>query len=322
MPLYLALTLLVLWQAGKSRRLMALVISGFAIPLLPLAVWLTANPSMPSDVFTNYRVSTGPRLVERTALYWDYFNPSYLFFSGGSNLTWATRQAGMFPLALAVLLPLGIWSIARRRPANLRMVWLAGFCLAPLPIVAALPEAPQYATARHLLAVPFGVLIAIAGLEWLMTAGGRAGRVVAAVLVLSIPVQFVSFARDYFTDYRLRSAYWSDSMNMRGVVASVSALDAAARVPAVYLSDEDLGEDKVVKWWFHLLVAGREDLWRQTRYFSIGRTPTAEIPSQSVLVVRQGSRLMPSLTASGDWSMAATVTDVAGTATATILRRN
>lgn len=322
MPIYLALTYVVLSRSGKSFRFLAMVTTGFAVPLLPLAVWLGSNPSMPQDVFTNYRVSTGFRLVERTALYWDYFNPSYLFFSGGSNLTWATRQAGLFPLALAVLLPLGLWSSWQRRPAGLRTVWAAGFILAPLPIVAALPESPQYATARHLLAVPFGVLLGVAGLEWLMTTGGRAGRIVAAVLALSIPVQFVSFARDYFTDYQLRSAFWSDSMNMRGVVQSVAALGATGLPPAVYLSDEDLGEDKVVKWLFHLMAAGRDDLRQRTRYFSPERTPTADIAQGSVLVVRSGSRLLPSLTDAGEWSVVTTVHDVAGTPTATILRRN
>ena len=144
---------------------------------------------------------------------------------------------------------------------------------------------------------------------------------VAAVLVLSIPLQFVSFARDYFTDYQLRSAIWSDSMNMRGVVASVTALDAVAKVPTVYLSDEDLGEDKVVKWWFHLATAGREDLWRQTKYFSRDRIPAAGIPQGSVLVVRDQSRLLPSLVAGGEWSVVSGVTDINGTPTATILRR-
>ena len=322
MPLYLALTCLVLWQEGKSLRFMTLVTAGFALPLLPLAVWLTANPTMPRDVFTNYHVSTSLRLVERTSLYWDYFNPSYLFFSGGSNMTWATRQAGLFPLALAVLLPLGTWNIARRQPAGVRTIWLAGFLLAPLPIIAALPEAPQYATARHLLAVPFGVLVALSGIEWLMTAGSRSGQIVAMVLALSIPVQFVPFARDYFSDYRLRSAFWSDSMNMRGMVAGVVALDTAVTVPAVYLSDQDLGEDKVVKWWFYLLATGREDLWQETKYFSPDRTLTSGIARGSVLVVSDKSRLLPSLTTNGEWSVAATVTDVTGTPTATILRRN
>lgn len=322
MPIYLALTYLALWRLGKSVRFMAFVTAGFVLPLLPLALWLISNPSMPRDVFTNYRVSTSLRLAERTALYWDYFNPSYLFFSGGSNMTWATRQAGVFPLALAMLLPLGAWSILRRQPSAVRVIWITGFLLAPLPIVAAMPEAPQYATARHLLAIPFGVLIAIAGLEWLMTSAGRAGRPIAMVLLLSIPAQFTPFARDYFADYQLRSAFWSDSMNMRGVVASVTTLDVATRIPAVYLSDEDLGEDKVVKWWFHLLVAGRGDLWEATRYYSPERTASAGIPSGSILVVRPISRLLPSLTAAGEWSVVSTVSDVTGTPAATILRRN
>lgn len=333
MPLYLALTYLMLWRGGKSLRFMALVATGFALPLLPLAVWLTANPSMPGDVFTNYRVSTGLRLVERISLYWDYFNPSYLFFSGGSNMTWTTRRAGLFPLALAVLLPLGLWSIiggwragvrpgSKSQAPSLEPIWIAGFLLAPLPIIAALPEAPQYATARHLLAVPFGVLVALSGIEWLMTAGSRSGQIVAMVLALSIPIQFVPFARDYFSDYRLRSAFWSDSMNMRGVVASVTALDAAMKVPGVFLNDEDLGEDKVVKWWFYLLTNGREDLWQETKYFSADRTPASGITRGSVLVVSDKSRLLPSLTTNGEWSVAATVTDVAGTPTARVLRRN
>ena len=110
-------------------------------------------------------------------------------------------------------------------------------------------------------------------------------------------------------------------MNMRGVVASVTALDAVAKVPTVYLSDEDLGEDKVVKWWFHLATAGREDLWRQTKYFSRDRIPAAGIPQGSVLVVRDQSRLLPSLVAGGEWSVVSGVTDINGTPTATILRR-
>ena len=36
-----------------------------------------------------------------------------------------------------------------------------------------------------------------------------------ALLLLGVPVQFVSFARDYFADYQKRSAYRLDSANMR-----------------------------------------------------------------------------------------------------------
>ena len=89
------------------------------------------------------RSNTSLNLAERVALYWDYFNPSYLFFSGGSDLMWATRRAGVFVLAVAVLLPCGIWSIWRRNPSIARTLLLVGFFFAPVPIVLALPEAPQ-----------------------------------------------------------------------------------------------------------------------------------------------------------------------------------
>ena len=321
MPLYLLMTYVVLWRAGKSLRFNAVLTLGFALPLLPVAAWVWSHPSMPRDVFTNYHVSTSLRIAERASLYWDYFNPSYLFFSGGSNLMWATRQAGVFPLAVAVLLPCGLWSIWTRQSSMVSRLCLAGFLLAPLPIVAALPEAPQYATARHLLAVPFGVLISIAGLEWLTNKGKRAGRILAALVLLTVPIQFTGFARDYFTDYRLRSSFWSDSMNMRGVVASVSALDAEAVAPAVFLNDQDLGEDKVVKWLFYLRATNRGDLWERTRYFSQDRTSAAAIVPGSLLVVGANSRLLNGLTAAGEWSVAAAVNDVAGTPAATILRR-
>ena len=321
MPLYLLMTYVVMWRAGKSLRLNAVLTLGFALPLLPVVAWVWSNPSMPRDVFTNYHVSTSVRLAERASLYWDYFNPSYLFFSGGSNLMWATRQAGVFPLAVAVLLPCGLWNIGAKQSSLVSRLCLAGFLLAPLPIVVALPEAPQYATARHLLAVPFGVLISMAGFEWLTHRGKRAGRILAALLLLTVPIQFAGFARDYFTDYRVRSSFWSDSLNMREVVARVSALDAAAMAPAVFLSDQDLGEDKVVKWLFYLRATDRGDLWERTRYFSEDRTSAAAVVSGSLLVVGSNSRLMAGLTAAGEWSVAAVVDDVAGTPAATILRR-
>ena len=320
MPLYLLMTYAVLWDWGKSPRFLAAVTLGFALPLLPMAAWLAWNPSMPAEVFANYKVSSNLRLTERVSLYWNYFNPSYLFFSGGSNLVWATRQAGVFPLAVAVLLPCGVWSILRNQGSTVSRLWLAGYLLAPLPIVAALPEAPQYATARHLLAVPFGVLISIVGLEWLVTRGGRPGRTAAALLLLSVPLQFAGFASDYFTDYRLRSSYWSDSMNMRGVVAAASALDAEHGAPVIYLNADEIGEDRVVKWLFYLRAAGRDDLWNRTQYFSAGRTENSAIASGSLLVVRVNSPVVDGFSASGEWSVAADVTDMAGTPTATILR--
>ena len=168
MPFYLAVTHGMLWLFRKPLRAHVELAIGFAVPLLALIPWIWLHPDMPRDTFRAYAVNTSLNLTERVALYWDYFNPSYLFFSGGSDLMWATRRAGIFVLAAAVLLPCGIWSIRRRNASPIRAVLLVGFFFAPVPIMLALPEAPRYATARDLLAVPFGVLISVAGVEWLV----------------------------------------------------------------------------------------------------------------------------------------------------------
>ena len=47
-------------------------------------------------------------VVERVSVYWDYFNPAYLFFSGGSNLSTATRKVGVFLLPVSVFLACGL----------------------------------------------------------------------------------------------------------------------------------------------------------------------------------------------------------------------
>lgn len=321
MPFFLAVTSVVLWLSGKPRRAQLELGIGFAVPLLALVPWLWWNPSMPADTFTAYAVDTSSRITERVALYWDYFNPSYLFFSGGSDPMWATRRAGIFVLAVAVLLPCGIWNIWRRNSSMARAVVVVGFFFAPVPIILALPEAPSYATARDLIAVPFGVLISVAGVEWLVAERGRGGQIVAALLILSIPLQFVAFARDYFTDYQARSAFRMDSVNMGDVAAFVIASDRSAPVPAVYLST-DLGTGKSVQWKFHLEKNQRPDLWDRTKYLAVETFSPSDVPSGSLLVVDIDNRGMRALIDPGGCSIAHVVKGAASAPTAMILRRN
>jgi hypothetical protein len=295
--------------------------AGFAVPLLPLIPWFWGHPGILGDTFRGYHVVTSLNLTERVALYWDYFNPSYLFFSGASDLMWATRRAGVFVLAVAVLLPCGLWSIWRRNSSIARLVLLVGFFFAPIPIVATLPEAPRYATARALLAVPFGVLISVAGVEWLVAQRRWAGGIVAALLIFSIPIQFVSFARDYFADYQVRSSYRFDNVNVGGVAAYVIASDASARVPAVYLS-EDLGTGKSVQWKFHLAKNQRPDLWDRTKYFAAATLTPNDIPSGSLLVLDINNRRLNELLGPARCSIVHVVKDAGDAPSATILRKN
>jgi 4-amino-4-deoxy-L-arabinose transferase-like glycosyltransferase len=320
-PFYLVVTHVVLRLSGKPLRASVALGAGFAVPLLLLIPWLWSHPSMPREVFADYRVAGRLRLAERVDVYWDYFNPSYLFFSGGSNPIFATRRAGVFLLPFAVLLPCGIWAIWRRRSWIVGAVLLVGFFFAPVPIIAAMPTDPKYFTPREILVVPFGVLIGVAGVEWLVRERGRVTRIAAALLILAVPVQFASFARDYFTRYQIWSAYRFDSMNFRAVAEYVIASDASARVPTVYMSD-GLGEEKTVQWKFHLLARQRPDLWERTRYFAPARVKPDEVPSGSLLVLSPGDRRLDELLGPGRWSLAHMVDQLSGEPAATILRRN
>ena len=101
-----------------------------------------------------------------------------------------------------------VGTVPRRRRSPLSTFGIAlliVFVLVPLPIVLAMPEAPFYATARAILAVPFGVLIATAGLACLNEIRSPLRTAASLVLIVSMPWQFASFARDYFDEYQ-RSA--------------------------------------------------------------------------------------------------------------------
>ena len=124
MPFYFVLTSVVLVVRGKQWRAHGALLGGFAVAMLPLLIFLSYRPTVLQDMFKNYGVVTTVNLAERVTIYWEYFNPSYLFFSGGADPMWATRRAGVFLLAMAVLLPCGIWSIVRTaRPCLASSFW-------------------------------------------------------------------------------------------------------------------------------------------------------------------------------------------------------
>ena len=289
--------------------------------LLPLFGWVWHQPTLLRDMLQNYGIVTKPSVAERVTLYWDYFNPSYLFFAGGADPMWSTRRAGVFTLAFAVLLPCGVWNVLRRRFSIPRALVLAGFLFAPLPIVLTLPEAPRYAVARDLLVVPFGVLVGVAGVEFLVAERRQLAGAIAALLLISIPIQFVVFARDYFTDYQLRSAFRHDFLNARGVAEYAIASDTVKPLPAIYFADE-LGPGKVIQWKFQLITHGRTELWERTRYVSADALRTGEIPCGSLIVVGVNSPMLHNAIDSGRYTTAHIVKDVTGADAAAILRRN
>lgn len=320
MPMYLVLTLAACWRLRAARTVAGAVIAAFAICALPAVLFAISHPAMFGEVADHYKVSGGMRVIQRVTLFWDYFNPSYLFFAGGSNLQWSTRTAGVYALSLVALLPSGLWGALRPYASVFAWVIVAAFLLVPLPIVAAMPEAPFYATARAVLAAPLGALLAAAGLKVLVEHCTGAARVIAALLLVLIPLQFAAFARDYFGDYRLRSAPWIDALNFRAIADRVIELDHVRAVPAVYLSHDDIGEDKAVKWRFHLLTSGRMDLWSRTQYLAPDQQSAETHPAGSVLVVAAANQRRAELESRG-WSAVAAIPDAAGNTAAIVLQK-
>jgi hypothetical protein len=74
----------------------------------------------------------------------------------------------------------------------------------------------EVAIRRALLMLPFAVLIAAVGVRWLFSTRPRAWRAVAVLLLALVAVEFSSFRRDYFSDYRNRSGVVGGNMQRAG----------------------------------------------------------------------------------------------------------
>jgi 4-amino-4-deoxy-L-arabinose transferase-like glycosyltransferase len=181
MAMYLGFTTLALLLTRQSPRAFAVAALGFAVPLLPFAVWFLSHPTVLSDTAARYDLYDAKKLnalqglreflsyesLERlSSLYWTYFSPSFLFFSGDGQITFSTRSVGVLLMPLALLLPLGFYEIVARRPTIPNLLVLAGFLTAPAAAVL-VPE--PAAIIRAVALLPFAALLATFGLELLWT---------------------------------------------------------------------------------------------------------------------------------------------------------
>jgi 4-amino-4-deoxy-L-arabinose transferase-like glycosyltransferase len=329
MPLLLAITWVAAYLSGRQRvgRAAAATL-GFALPVAVIVPWLWTHPQMWRDTMGRYRVYDARHLSplqgakdflnynnvqERLSVYWDYFNPAFLFFSGGSNLTTATRRAGVFLAPVGVFLLAGIAALWRRRPATVTVVLLAGVAFAPLP--ATLVD-ERYAIQRELVLLPFAALVAAFGVRHLLQQQRAWLRIVAVALLLAMPIQFVYFYRDYFDGYRLRSAYWFDPTNFRAVSDHLLVQEA----PAFYFS-RDL-DDVAPRWQFYLIKGRRQDLLPRTRLFDAKTLDVRNVPPGSRLVLYANDPAVPAWLRDEGCVVEATVLDVGGGPSTLILRKS
>ena len=330
LPLYVLLTWIAIVLERKKRQLALAVGVGFLLPLLPLFVWLRSHPGMVGSILGGYHVYDARHLSplqgareflnynniqERISVYWDYFNPAYLFFAGGSNLAVATRRAGVFPIALAVFMTFGIYDLWAKRRSQVALVLLAGLAAAPLG--ATLVD-DRYAIQRELVVVPFGVLVGTFGVAFLLRHRAPSVRAASVALLLSVPVQFAYFYRDYLTDYQLRSASWFDPADFRDVAEYLIAEASARDVPAVYISNAV--DDAIPRWRFYLAKHRQGDLWPRTHFFSRENLDVGGIPAGSLAVLYPNDPQLADLVGPGKCcSITHRVKDVAGSESVVIL---
>jgi hypothetical protein len=167
MPLYLLLTLALLasMRAMSSRQL-GLMFASFAVAVAPGAALLVRQPERfrqivnayhlyDADLFTLRQgireMASWVGLTARTEVYYDYFNPAFLFLSGRVLLA-----------PLVVLVPIGLYHIVADETTPLARLSLAGFLAAPFAAsLTAQPPVP----ARMLLVAPFAAMVAAYGVK-------------------------------------------------------------------------------------------------------------------------------------------------------------
>jgi hypothetical protein len=219
MPACLLLTCLAIHLEGRGTlRSYSVAVAGFILPVLPFIAWHLRHPELHIQQISSHSLYDATRLdplqglselmnvaslTERSSVYWDYFNPSFLFLSAGTSLTEAMRDTGVFLFPIAVVLPVGLYRIATHRHMPLALLLPLGLLSAPL---ASTLLAERYQIHRALLMLPFAILIATVGVEVFLSARKRAWRLVGYGLLALIPIQFVVFLAGYVTDHRVQSS--------------------------------------------------------------------------------------------------------------------
>ena len=211
MPGCVLLTAIALRLEGRrSMRPYAMAVAGFLLPLLLLVPWFLQHPHNYIDTVGRWGVhpayirnpvdgisalSNWSSLSTRAWLFWDFFNPSYLFFVGSPTLVNTMGRTGVFLIPVAALLTLGLAGMfSTSRPGTMRVILVAGFVWVPL-VASTFNE--RQAITNELAMLPFAILIATFGAARLLEAPQRMWRGAGVCLLMLMPIQFGFFVRDY-----------------------------------------------------------------------------------------------------------------------------
>ena len=102
-------------------------------------------------------------MIGRLSLYWYFFDPSYLFLTGGyANVLSSTRRVGVFVIPIAILLPIGLNQLITARRTRADLILLSGLVTAPFAACLVVPE--PFAIDRELELLRPRLIVAVGGL--------------------------------------------------------------------------------------------------------------------------------------------------------------
>ncbi|MFM8533160.1 MAG: glycosyltransferase family 39 protein [Acidimicrobiia bacterium] len=324
MPVYLAVTAVVLRSELRRSDLLAPLTGAFCVPLLAWLPWIFLHPEMPGNLLAQYQagetrrsllsaVATGTDLtgaVKTTvAAYWSYFDPSFLFIAGGSSRLVSTGASGVWSLGGGVLLVMALIRAVTRLGVAERIL-LGGLLLAPIP---AAHTGEPFAIQRAITMLPVGVLLAVLALDGLKSRT-RLQQALVVIALVAVPVQFTGFVDDYFSGYRVRAAAVIDPTAFRDTARVLSDLLERRQPPALAVTAPLY--DASAKWRFYATSSGHPEGWARTRYFSGRLEEIAALPTGALAVVESAT-----LTSHAGWQVVASPMSLFGKSPLTILEK-
>lgn len=322
-PLFLVLSLI--WL-GRSTKGVGWAVTAFAAAMVPALTWQVMHPERYADIIRAYRVAGpdpgGPLGVvgallspdsvrHRLGLYWSFFDPAFLFVSGDSSPINSTREAGFFAWALAVFLPLGAYRLARGDRGGIGRLVLAGLLVTPLAGVAS----GNLELNRLLLAAPFGVLVATAGVDSLLAADRQWMRAAAVLLLASVAWQFAGFHRDYLGRYTRSSGEWFGG-NLRDACLGVVGHPPAAG--ATILIDGGISYGRFY-WEWYAQMSGHPELADAPHYYD-RFTDSGDQPVGTLLITA-ASRSPFEMSGAEGWRVVATASNPDGQPAFTVFEK-
>jgi 4-amino-4-deoxy-L-arabinose transferase-like glycosyltransferase len=279
MPVYFLLSLAVAARCranGTTKETLSIACAGFGLAVLPLAIFHLLHVSHLRSVATyythgEYNNNLGWRgffqadVIRHLDAWWDCYNLGKLFFAGDGDLRFSTRVTGHFVLATGVLMAIGVPQSRRLLTFEMWTVLLTGLAIATLP--AALVSNSEIK--RWLTFVPFAILAATCGIEWMVADRRRFVRAGGVVLLAAGVAESVNFFAVYFGAYRADSAPKFGG-NLRGAIQEVHARAAPGDCVMLDMQIMYVGE----QWALYRRGYDRMDLPK--RPIVVGSDPSAQ----------------------------------------------